>query len=351
MSGVSATEQSELRAMGARLLELERERSDAREQARLLMSLQVAYAQIAVTRAPNDVIALMLRAAFYSLGFTRAIFFVADRGRGIEARWLVDGSETVEESRDSPDVRPGSAIFTALRSHPGDGVVGRAGELSAPLVDVRKWYVLAPLTHAEGTNGLLYVDGHDSAEPRTWETNLVRALATIAGVSYQNSLLFAKTQDLADRDPLTGLYNRRAFQQRLVNEMQSTGGATRGFTYVMIDVDNFKAVNDTLGHSHGDAVLKRLADILQRGARTQDVVGRYAGDEFVLLYVGVDRAQAEKLVDRLSATLRENELSCSIGAAIFPEDAGYAITLLNLADRALYETKRAGKNGFRFASS
>ncbi len=334
--------------MSARLLELEHERSDARDQARLLSSLQEAYAQIAVTRAPNEVIALMLRAAHTALGFTRAIFFVADRECGIEARWQIDRSDTVERSAEAPDVRPGSAMLAALRDPQADGV-GRAGELSSPLVDVRNWYVLAPLAHAEGANGLLYVDGHRSPEARDWEISLVRGLATIAGVSYQNSLLFARTQELAERDPLTGLYNRRAFQQRLLAEMQIARNTGRALAYVMIDLDDFKAVNDNFGHAHGDSVLKRLAAALQRGARAQDVVGRYAGDEFVVLFVGVDRMLAEALVERLSAALRESELSCSLGAAFFPTDAGDAIALLAAADRALYETKRAGKNGFRFA--
>ncbi len=136
----------------------------------------------------------------------------------------------------------------------------------------------------------------------------------------------------------------------MLHEMQGSTASGRGCTYVMIDVDNFKAINDTLGHLHGDAVLKRLADVLLGGARMQDVVGRYAGDEFVVLFVGVDRPLAEKLVERLSSTLRENDLSCSLGAAFFPDDATDAIGLINAADRALYETKRSGKNGFRFAT-
>ena len=70
-----------------------------------------------------------------------------------------------------------------------------------------------------------------------------------------------------------------------------------------------------------------------------------------MLFVGVDRALAERLVERLSTTLRETDLSCSLGAAFYPDDASDAISLINAADRALYETKRAGKNGYRFASA
>jgi hypothetical protein len=104
------------RAMTARLVELERERSDARDEAKVLLALQDAFTQIAVTRAPDDVIAHMLRAAFNSLGFSRAIFFAADRERGIEARWQVDGNDVVEPSYEAPDLRHGSAMLAALRS-------------------------------------------------------------------------------------------------------------------------------------------------------------------------------------------------------------------------------------------
>ena len=343
-----SVEQMEARAITSRLVELERERADARDQACVLLALQEAFTQIAVTRAPDEVIAHMLRAAYHSLGFSRAIFFAADRERGIEARWQIDGTDVVEPSYEAADLRAGSAMLAALRGTVGD-VVGRAGELSAPLVDVRNWYALAPLAHAEGTNGLLYVDGHRSREPREWEIGLARGLATIASVSYQNSLLFARTQELAERDPLTGLFNRRAFQQRLLTELENTRSSGRAFMYVMIDVDDFKAINDTHGHARGDAVLRDLAAALLRGSRVNDIIGRYAGDEFVVLLPGVDRTLARVLVERLSTTLREQHLSCSLGAALFPQDADNASDLLAAADSALYETKRAGKNGFRFA--
>lgn len=350
MTGPNAPASVEMRAMSARLQELERERSDARDQAHVLLALQEAFKQIAVTRAPDEVIAHMLQAAYQPLGFARAIFFAVDRESGIAARWQLDGSDTVERSSEAPDLQPGSAMLAALRN-PTNGIVGYAGDLSAPFVDVRRWFALAPLTHAEGTNGLLYVDGHRNSEPREWEIGLARGLATIAAVSYENSLLFARTQELAERDPLTGLYNRRAFQQRLLSELEVSRTSGRAFMYVMIDVDNFKAVNDTFGHSEGDTVLRKLAAALVRGSRTHDIVGRYAGDEFVVLFSGVDRTLAETLVERLSVTLREHQLSCSLGAALFPQDGLDAVSLLAAADAALYETKRAGKNGFRFARS
>ena len=190
-----AGEAGELRSLGARLLELERERSEARDQARLL-ALQDAFARIAVTRTPQQVVAAMLRAAYAPLGFSRGIFFRIDRAHGIEALWQLDGSETIEPSREIVDLRPRGAILRALRGEIAQ-CVGRAEDLSAPLVDTRGWYVLSALTNAEGTLGLLYLDGHRSRDPREWETGLVRALATLAAVCIDNSLLLERTEELA----------------------------------------------------------------------------------------------------------------------------------------------------------
>lgn len=345
---IGAVASLELRALGARLIELEHERAEAREQAQLLMALQDALARIAVTRAPQAVIAQMLRAAYDPLGFSRGIFFSTEREHGIDARWQFDGSEDVEPSREVVDIRPHGAILRALRGEVTQSV-GCAGELSAPLVDTRDWYVLTTLAHADCTLGLMYLDGHSTRAPRELETGLVRALATLAAVSLQNSLLFQRTERLAARDPLTGLFNRRAFSEKLQAAMQNVRGLERGLTFVMVDVDDFKRVNDFHGHLFGDAVLVRVAQTLARSSRSEDAVGRYAGDEFVVLLGNVDPERGRNLVARLSADLRAQGLRCSLGAAHFPGDATDVASLLTAADRALYATKAAGKNAYSFA--
>jgi GGDEF domain-containing protein len=117
---------------------------------------------------------------------------------------------------------------------------GIAGELSAPLVDVRGWYVLAALTRSEGVFGILYVDEHRNAGLRPFESSLVRTLATIAAVSIDNSMLYAQTRELAMRDPLTGLYNRRASPSDSQARSNAASQTADPFTYVMIDLDDFK---------------------------------------------------------------------------------------------------------------
>jgi len=343
------TDSSELRSLSARVIDLERERSEASDRVRLLVALQQIFARISITRTSDDIIAETLRAAREPLGFSRAIYFSVDRKRGIEARWQIDGSDTVECSTEVADLRDGSAILTLLRSAAVEGS-GFATDLSAPLVDVRGWYVLGALTRTEGTFGLLYADGHRGAQPRPFETSLVRTLVTIASVSIDNSALLERSQELAMRDPLTGLFNRRAFSERLLREIERCTTHGGCLTYVMIDVDDFKRINDTFGHGYGDTVLKKLGDTLVRSSRSGDMVGRYAGDEFVVLLADVDRDLARTLVGRLSADLKAHHLPCSLGAALFPDDARDAPSLMAAADQALYVTKVAGKNGYAFAS-
>lgn len=344
-----SADSSELRSLYGRVLDLERERSEASDRVRLLVALQEAFGRISITRTPDEVVAQMLRAAREALGFSRAIYFTVDRTSGIEARWEIDGTDTVEPSAEIADLRDGGAIISLLRGV-DLGSAGLARDLSAPLVDVRGWYVLGALTNAEGTFGLLCVDGHRSAIPRAFETSLIRTLVTIASVSIDNAALLAKTQELAMRDPLTGLFNRRAFSERLLRELERCRSTGRSLTYVMIDIDDFKKINDTFGHAHGDAILKKVGETLVRSSRSGDIVGRYAGDEFVILLPNVDRDLSRALVLRLSADLQAQHLSCSLGAALYPNDASDASTLLAAADRALYATKAAGKNGFAFAS-
>jgi diguanylate cyclase (GGDEF)-like protein len=333
------------RSLEARLLELERDRSDAREQAQTLVALHDTFTAIARTHSPDEVIAHMLRAAFSILGFSRAIYFAVDRERGVEARFCVDGSDVVEPCSERPDLRDDSALVAVLRGEGGDGT-GIAGELSAPLVDVRRWYVMSALERS-GTHGILYVDDHRCKHPVLWETGLVRALATIASVSIDNAALFAKTEELASIDPLTGILNRRSFSQRVAEAFERATASS--VAYILIDVDDFKSINDTHGHAHGDAVLKNLATTLARSSRAQDIVGRFAGDEFVALLVDVDADTARALVARVSQDFRLAGLRCSIGAALYPQDGADPAAVFASADRALYATKAAGKNGYSFA--
>lgn len=336
------------RSLQTQLIELERDRSEARERLEMLARLYAAFADIAVTNGPQEILDHTLRAAHDPLGFSRAIFFSIEPPIGITARRVLDGGDTVEGDGGPTDAAPGNALLTAAYGESGYDV-GFSSDLSAPLVDCRGWYVIARLEHAGRVVGLLYVDGHRNETPREPETSLVSTLAAVAAVAVDNSRLFAQTLLLAERDPLTGLFNRRAFSARASAEIERCQRERNAVAYAVVDIDDFKAINDSKGHAFGDMVLTRVARTLSRNSRPQDVVGRFAGDEFVLLFTDVDAAQAHTLVARLSSELKIDEVSCSIGAALYPKDGCNAQALFLAADGALYATKARGKNGFTFA--
>ncbi len=343
------------RSLQRHILELEGERAEARDRADMLTSLYRAFGDIAVTRGPQDIIERALRAAFDPLGFSRAIFFAVGPPAGaagpITARLRLDRGDIVESAPEVVEVmdgRLGNAL-AAVASGERDHDVGTDCDLSSPLVDCRGWYVLTRLDRESQPTGLLYVDGHRHRVPHEPETSLVRTLAAIAAVAIDNATLFAQMQRLADRDPLTNLLNRRAFSIRVTGELERCKRERRAAAYAIVDVDDFKSVNDAHGHTFGDVVLTRVAQTLARCSRPQDVVGRFAGDEFVVLFAGIDAALGYALVARLSSELRSADLRCSIGAALYPHGGLDADALFLAADRALYRTKAAGKNGFSFA--
>ncbi len=164
----------------------------------------------------------------------------------------------------------------------------------------------------------------------------------------------AQLRQLALRDELTRLSNRREFQRILEEEWDRSVRFQRPFSLVMIDIDHFKRINDTHGHQTGDEVLRHVASLLAGQVRNVDRVARYGGEEFALIMVEADRASAIEGMARLGALLAEapcminRDLAISVtlsaGLATSLEDAGSAVELVAAADRALYAAKKAGRN-------
>jgi diguanylate cyclase (GGDEF)-like protein len=155
----------------------------------------------------------------------------------------------------------------------------------------------------------------------------------------------------ASTDALTGLPNRRAVQDTLKRMIAQSGRTLAPMAALVLDLDQFKAINDTYGHDRGDAVLCAVSDVLRRALRTSDFVGRNGGEEFIALLPDTDAdgamEAAEKLreaVARVSLPGIDRPVTTSIGAAVFPHTAADAQSLLRLADRALYAAKARGRN-------
>lgn len=153
---------------------------------------------------------------------------------------------------------------------------------------------------------------------------------------------------VAKLDPLTGIYNRRHFKEILDMEIQRSARNNLQFTLLYIDIDDLKLINDRLGHAIGDVVLRRVARKLSDSVRASDVVARWGGDEFVILFPQTNHTGAQVLAERMVAALDNLEvanvqLGSSLGLVAFPDDGENADQLLNLADKRMYQNKREKK--------
>lgn len=218
--------------------------------------------------------------------------------------------------------------------------------------------VLLPLRAAEETFGLLEVH-HRSPDPfDEKKLGVLSLLALLAAGRIRNALHLEK---LIYVDLLTGVFSRRFFEEQILREVERANRDGSPLAMVMVDLDNFKEVNDRFGHLAGDGVLSRVAGILKGHVRKIDLVTRYGGEEFAILLPGASRSPTEVICERLRALVEalpvpeEGDarfaLTTSIGVALYPEHTPDGLgpaearrELLARADQALYTAKSSGKN-------
>jgi two-component system cell cycle response regulator len=215
---------------------------------------------------------------------------------------------------------------------------------------------VVPLISGDRTIGVLNVNdpGMDDHSSSDFEGRIVRVSRHLA-VSMHNTLLYEKVKDLSMRDPMTGLYNFRHFLETLRLEIAKAERYEEPLACIMLDIDNFKSVNDNYGHQVGDMVLKELARSVSLSVRSSDIPARYGGDEFIIVLPRTDKTLAAKIAQRLMDLFSGKEIrvstnsgsvnvTLSIGIACFPQDTGNMDELMKLADDALYRAKREGKD-------
>jgi diguanylate cyclase (GGDEF)-like protein len=177
--------------------------------------------------------------------------------------------------------------------------------------------------------------------------------ATVAGIAMFAFRHIRRTQaqlhDLAIHDPLTRVFNARAFSERLAGELKRSRRYGRPLSLLYLDLDDFKRVNDTHGHQTGDAVLRLVAEAIRHEVRQADLVGRLGGDEFAVLLPETDAALAQAAAARLTEGLRtafegNPAVTASIGVVSCTGADKSVDDVLRSADQAMYEAKRKGKN-------
>ena len=157
---------------------------------------------------------------------------------------------------------------------------------------------------------------------------------------------FEALEQLAATDPLTGLANRRGCEKSIAGEISRAERERKPLSCIMLDIDRFKQVNDTLGHQAGDQVLRELSAMLRQSVRAYDIVARWGGEEFLLVLPGADLEAARQLAERIRLGVQKlpiGSVTISAGAAEFDSDYDFEATL-RTADRRMYEAKAAGRN-------
>lgn len=183
------------------------------------------------------------------------------------------------------------------------------------------------------------------------ETNLIERLLSLLIYPLRNSLLYHKALTQARKDPLTEICNRAAFNEAIDKEYSSYRRHQADFTLMIIDIDHFKAVNDTHGHIAGDKVLKSVAKLIRSSIRRSDEVFRYGGEEFVVILSNTKQGGAKfiaervrKEIEKLTVQLSQDiKVTASIGIAS-SELMQDVTETLEIADKALYQAKDQGRN-------
>ena len=232
---------------------------------------------------------------------------------------------------------------TALVQNAGEGhLLGVLQESRAVLC--------IPITYGETLLGVLNVESQRENAFSPQDVLILNTLADLLATALHNSFVFQKLQQQSITDGLTGIKTRRFFWEALTSEWKRASRSGRPFSVVLIDLDKFKEVNDTLGHLEGDLVLARVGRLLEQKCRQSNVVARYGGDEFIILMPETGVEQAEILAERLrlwiatDPMLAEHHITGSFGVGSFPVHGFSVEDIIRVADAGMYVSKHAGGN-------
>ena len=210
---------------------------------------------------------------------------------------------------------------------------------------------IAPLAAGGELLGLMILEGVDTTSPQF--RRMLQLLANVSALAIKNARLFQRIAEMARHDGLTGLLNHASFQERLREMVDFAQCTQQPLAVIMCDVDSFKAINDSYGHPIGDQVLREVGRTWRQVAPEGSLVARYGGEEFVCAVSGMDLDQAAELAEALRQTIEALPLSfdkgilnvtASFGVAQLGQPARNATELIRLADDALYQSKRGGRN-------
>ncbi|HTZ11329.1 MAG TPA: diguanylate cyclase [Candidatus Margulisiibacteriota bacterium] len=271
-------------------------------------------------------------------GFSRQVqnlkFSLQDKDKNLLAMAALEGmplhltKETIQNFKDSP-------VITMLKSEE---------------------MILIPLKAKDKVNGIIVADNFVTKKPITKDDiRMLIMLANQAGLAIENSQLYEKTVMQANMDSLTELCNHGYFQYLLYTELEKAKATKSPLSLVMIDIDDFKVYNDTLGHQAGDKILKELAMLLKNQSRKMDHVCRYGGEEFTIILPFTEEKEAFLIAERLRENIKRHSflheeilpnktLTASLGIASYPKNGALPSELITASDKNLYAAKSKGKD-------
>ena len=218
--------------------------------------------------------------------------------------------------------------------------------------------ICIPLNTKSRKFGLVLVEHKLSNAFDDENVRLLNIIAQQVGIAMENAELYQKMQELASMDGLTGVYNRQYFQTRLEMEFKAAQKENYPLSLAIYDIDHFKRFNDTFGHLFGDKVLKAIVDAVSSSLRKNDIIARFGGEEFIILFPRTNLNEAYEKVESLRRMISQHiikdilvtaSVTVSFGVSCFNECALSEGELLRTADDALYEAKAAGRNCIKVA--
>ncbi len=271
--------------------------------------------------------------------------------------WLLEklGRDLVVRASESEDVLPikSSVILSEAAKFPDQNLI--------KINHADQVYLLIQIKRGEEISGFFIVGRDTIGSPwSAQETELVESITNVLTAAFEKSTMISQLQKLSSEDALTGLLNRGALEQSVDDRLVQAKGKSCCGVLLFIDLDNFKEVNDTLGHNAGDDAIRYVADFIKAMIRPSDIAGRYGGDEFIIWLEASNVAAGSKRANELIAAMpairkklgnTNLKLSASVGICACENIENRSFEhLANLADAALYNVKKSGKGSIAIAN-
>jgi diguanylate cyclase (GGDEF)-like protein len=224
----------------------------------------------------------------------------------------------------------------------------------ADMPDVKETLILLIRSKSVVQGVLIFFNDPGKSFPEPLREKKLLFLLDQTNLAFENAVRYASARNLLNVDELTGLFNYRYLELALDREVKRAERYCTNFSVIFLDIDQFKAINDTNGHLVGSKVLKEVGKLLKNSVREIDTVIRYGGDEYTVILTETGLETAAGVAERIRRSIERHRfladegkslrLTASLGYACFPEDAKSKAELIGLADQAMYRGKATGKN-------